>query len=338
MALSGDGNTALIGGPEEETEDGGPGRGGVLVFTLSGSTWTQQAELIGEGDDGDFGASVALSSDGNTALIGSPGANFGEPGGQHGVAYVLTRSGTTWTHQETFTCSEAIEVCAEGYEFGASVALSSDGNTALISGPFARESSAAFVFTHSGSVWTQQGPVLLATGRRQPVALSADGNTALIGDTVFTRSGSTWTQQAQLSVEGEQRRVALSADGNTALIGGAVFTRLGSTWTQEAQLPVSGGVAVALSGDGNTALIGSPRENAARVFVSVPVVVTGAASSITRTSATLSATVNPYGVEVSECKLEYGPTASYGASAKCLSLPGSGTSPVEVSAPVTGLQ
>ena len=46
--------------------------------------------------------------------------------------------------------------------------------------------------------------------------------------------------------------------------------------------------------------------------------------------------MNPNGGEVSECKFEYGPTPSYGSTAMCSTLPGSGTSPVEVSAEVTG--
>ena len=62
-----------------------------------------------------------------------------------------------------------------------------------------------------------------------------------------------------------------------------------------------------------------------------------AASLLTQTSATLNAMVNPNGAEVSECKFEYGTTNSYGQSAPCSSLPGSGTSPVAVSASLTGL-
>jgi PKD repeat protein len=66
-------------------------------------------------------------------------------------------------------------------------------------------------------------------------------------------------------------------------------------------------------------------------------VVTGAASGLGPTSATLNATVNPHGANVTECKFEYGPTSLYGSTAACASLPGSGNSPVAVSAAVTGL-
>jgi beta-glucanase (GH16 family) len=68
-----------------------------------------------------------------------------------------------------------------------------------------------------------------------------------------------------------------------------------------------------------------------------PTVATGAASLIAQTVATLSATVNPTGVMVSDCHFEYGTTASYGSSVPCTSLPGSGGSPVAVSAQITGL-
>src|SRR5439155_10958383 len=72
--------------------------------------------------------------------------------------------------------------------FGYSVALSADGNTALIGGPIDNGNvGAAFAFTRSGGVWTQQGTKLTGggeTGAGQfgfSVALSDDGDTALIG-------------------------------------------------------------------------------------------------------------------------------------------------------------
>src|SRR5260370_11908609 len=62
---------------------------------------------------------------------------------------------------------------------------------------------------------------------------------------------------------------------------------------------------------------------------------TRAASAVTPISATLNASVNPNGGEVSECKFEYGTTTSYGSSAPCVPPPGAGTSPGAVSAAVT---
>jgi hypothetical protein len=296
VALSADGSTALIGGYSD-----GASAGAAWVFTRSGSTWKQQGEkLTGSGEVGesDFGSSVALSSDGNTAIIGGPRDNEGA-----GAAWVFTRSGSTWTQQgEKLTGSGEV---GKG-DFGDCVALSSDGSTALIGGlSDANDLGAVWVFTHSGSMWTQQDGKLTGSGEvgegtfGSSVALSSDGSTALVGGYsdneragaawVFTRSGSAWTQQGQkLTGRGEIGAgyfgisAALSSDGNTALIGGDsdnlvftggsgyatgaawVFTRSGSIWTQQGEKLTgdgeSGGAyfgsSVALSADGTSALIG----------------------------------------------------------------------------------
>jgi PKD domain len=68
-----------------------------------------------------------------------------------------------------------------------------------------------------------------------------------------------------------------------------------------------------------------------------PVIAAESASAITLSTATLKATVNPNGAEVTECKFEYGTSESYGSSAPCATLPGEGTSPVGVSASISGL-
>ncbi len=69
-----------------------------------------------------------------------------------------------------------------------------------------------------------------------------------------------------------------------------------------------------------------------------PTVVTGVATSITQTSATLNATVNPNGGEVTECKFEYGTNTEYKSTpVSCASLPGKGTKAVAVSASLAGL-
>ena len=223
------------------------------------------------GPYGYVGMSVALSADGNTALIGAPADNSGASGLEyHGAAWVFTRSGSTWTQQ-----GEKLTGGGEsgGGWFGQSVALSADGNTALIGAPNDdHEVGAAWVFTRSGSTWTQQGEKLSGSGEAgegyfaRSVALSADGNTALVGGYddnehrgaawVFTRSGSTWAKQGEaLTGAGASGyswfgySVALSADGDTALVGaphgdgyagtGLVFTRSGSTWTQQGE-PLTG--------------------------------------------------------------------------------------------------
>ncbi|HEX3909180.1 MAG TPA: hypothetical protein VHW67_00590 [Solirubrobacteraceae bacterium] len=306
VALSADGDTALIGGPTDNDRTGA-----AWVFTRTGGRWSQQGEKLtgaGEGEEGEFGESVALSADGGTALIG------GRHDDSHtGAAWAFARSGSAWSRQ-----GEKLTGIGEtgGGEFGSSVALSEHGDTALIGGPEDDTATGgAWVFTRSGSVWTQQGEKLTAeeeTGAAEfgeSVALSADGDTVLIGgpedDTatgaawVFTRSGSTWSQQgSKLAGTGETgagefgSSVALTADGDTSLIGGPadnsrkgaawVFTRSGSTWSQQgSKLAGTGetgagefGSSVALSADGDTALIGGPEDDIA----------TGAAWVLTRSS------------------------------------------------------
>jgi photosystem II stability/assembly factor-like uncharacterized protein len=68
-----------------------------------------------------------------------------------------------------------------------------------------------------------------------------------------------------------------------------------------------------------------------------PYAETGPGSQITQTSATLNATVNPNGSQITDCRFEYGTSTSYERSEKCTPEPGAGTSPVAVSAAVTGL-
>ncbi len=240
-----------------------------------------------------FGVSVAMSTDGNTALVGAYGKN---------TAYIFVRTDASWTQQAALVAGDSVAFD----QFGFAVALSANGNTALIGAPGRTNSKgAAYVFLRTGTTWAQQTtplPLLATDGAAldqfgQSVALSADGNTALIGAQkkkvglndsegaayVFVRSGTTWTEQTApslLASDGTANEnfgvsAALSADGNTALIGafgrsgggGAyVFVRTGTEWAQQTDPPLVAsdaaandrfGFSVALSADGNTALIGA---------------------------------------------------------------------------------
>jgi DNA-binding beta-propeller fold protein YncE len=74
-----------------------------------------------------------------------------------------------------------------------------------------------------------------------------------------------------------------------------------------------------------------------KTTANAPTVTSEPASAITQSTATLNATVNPNGAEVTECKLEYGTTSLYGSSAPCTPQPGSATTPIAVSATITNL-
>jgi hypothetical protein len=270
VALSADGNTAIVGGPGDDSN-----AGAAWVFTRSGNVWRQQGKkLVGAGAKGRAtqAYSVALSADGNTAIVGGPYDNPGyyfvfnvdTPG--IGAAWVFTRNGNVWKQQDKKLVGTG--AVGEQVHQGYSVALSADGNTAIVGGSSDNfDIGAAWVFTRSGNVWSQQGGKLVGTGavvgragfRRvlqgASVALSADGNTAIVGGPgdetmngaawAFARKGSVWSQQGSKLVGSTDIRfgsqggaVALSADGNTAIVGGRtegvlVFTRNGDVWTQQ---------------------------------------------------------------------------------------------------------
>ncbi len=178
LALSGDGNTAAIGGPI----DAG-GKGAVWVFTRSGSTWTQQGSKLtarGERGPAQFGSSVALASDGNTALVGGYQDRNGA-----GAVWVFTRSGSTWKQGPKLRIAKGESPTGL---FGFRTALSSNGKTAVVSGPGDNGGTgAAWIFTRTGSTWTQQGPELKPIGATGPasfgygLALAPDGTTAMLG-------------------------------------------------------------------------------------------------------------------------------------------------------------
>lgn len=99
---------------------------------------------------------------------------------------------------------------------------------------------------------------------------------------------------------------------------------------------------VAVRGSTATTYVSDPGKPGVEIFNSavIPDVATGPASGIEPTSATLNGTVNPDGVELSECKFEYGTTTGYGQSAPCAESPatiGTGSSPVSVHADLSGL-
>jgi hypothetical protein len=159
----------------------------VLVFSLAASsthaTLIQQGtKLVGTGavDLAQQGVSVALSADGNTAVVGAYTDNANT-----GAAWVYTRSGGVWSQQGAKLVGTGA-VGTAGH--GRSVALSADGNTAIVGGIQDNSSlGAAWVYTRSGGVWSQQGAKLIGTGAADPayqgasVALSGDGNTAVVG-------------------------------------------------------------------------------------------------------------------------------------------------------------
>ncbi|WP_436903272.1 FG-GAP repeat protein [Halovenus halobia] len=297
VALSGDGTTALVGAPNNDTVHG-DFAGAVYVFTRSqfdrprDSDWQQRAKLVSEdGAPGDaFGTSVALAADGTIALVGTNGEDAR-------TGYVFSGRGDLWRQHGTLTAPDD-----QPPRFGRSVALTADGSTALLS---ACGEALGYVFTRTGRRWrptaTLTADVEDRTDADRPVALAADGSLAVIGTPQASSSGAVsrgaayifehghdgWTRHGPLvlpdadSLDRLGESVAVGANGLVVLVGasgeaephgtkaGAVyaFLRRRDGWSQQRKLVADDGGSldrfslVALSRDGSTALVGAPNAN-----------------------------------------------------------------------------
>ena len=152
-AISGDGTIALIG-----ANDAASGAGAAYIFVQQGGSWMTTAHPTATltrsgGVDGDnFAYSVALSTDGSIALIGNNSALVAP-----GVAYIYVQPGGGWMTTSTPTAS-ITHSGSNSDDFGVSVALAGDGNTALIGAPGRNSSMGdAYIFVKPGGGWASTG-------------------------------------------------------------------------------------------------------------------------------------------------------------------------------------
>jgi hypothetical protein len=311
VAISADGSTLAVGAPHEASGATGINgnqndtsvfdAGAVYVFVRNGSRWQQQAYVKPSNPktDAEFGHGVALSADGNTMVVSAywesskaTGINGDQKDTsipQAGAIYVFTRSGSTWTQQAYIKASNTGEAgtadaFGEGDQFGFSIALSADGNT-IAAGAITEDSGAAgingnqadnsasaagavYVFTRTGTTWSQQAyvkPADINAGDLfgYAVTLTPDGNMLAVGS--FDEDGSSRTINGPYDNR---------ANGSGAAY---VFTRTGTTWAQQAYIKPSNGepqdsfgVDVSLSADGATLLVGSLDEDCAAKGVNPP--------------------------------------------------------------------
>ncbi len=198
---------------------------------------------------------------------------------------------------------------AAGDNSGFSVAIS--GSTVVVGAPWATvndhsQQGAAYIFTESGSVWTQAAELTASDGHSDDgfgYSVAISGNTVVVGSDillkgaayVFTKPGSGWTNMTQTAklTDGAVKDDfgnSVSITGKTVVVGapaapvggvcpGAayVFTERGSAWTSmtpTAELTASDGQQSDGFGDsvsisGSTVVAGAPYNNnqgAAYVF------------------------------------------------------------------------
>jgi len=287
-----DGNTAVVGAYTAYDND----QGSAYVFVRNGITWSQQDRLERmDAAAGDlFGCSVAI--DGDTIVVGCE-YDDGVNNANQGSAYVYTHSGTYWSQQQKLTAVD--QYCGDDY-FGSSVAIS--GDTIMVGTPgrglegpsFKYDVGAVYVFTRSGTTWSQRQKLMASSSSEFDhfgAAVAISGDTAVIGvpDSdypstdqgcayIFVRSGTTWSQKTQLSAaggNGDGFGSSVAIDGNRVVVGaprhdlapnvdqGEAFVYVYTYyWHGEGQLTAVGGAAgdqfgnsVAISGD--TVVVGA---------------------------------------------------------------------------------
>jgi hypothetical protein len=279
VSLSGDGNTLAVGAPSEDSaaiaingdqaNNAAGGAGAVYVFSRSGNAWTQQAYVKSPTArvNALFGYSVSLDNSGNTLAAGA----FDEDGGK-GAVHIFARGGSGWSHQTRLQASNA----ERQDSLGTWVALSDDGNT-LAAGSLDEDS------------------LLTGVNPGNTGAADQDSDTSAGAAYVFTRTGPLWSQQAFMKASNPGKedwfgaRVALSGDGNLMVatapnedssargIGGNqkedsaqeagaayLFSRAGLTWGAPLYFKSADnkqfdefGSSVALSRDGRTMAVGA---------------------------------------------------------------------------------
>ena len=348
IALSDDGSTMAVGSYREDSssagingdqdDDNALNSGAVYVFVRESGIWVQQAYIKASNPDPMdwFGMSLDLSDDGNTLVVGAyegsgsrsvNGNQLDNTKDRSGAAYVFVRREGIWSQEAYIKASNA----DTEDEFGASVALSGDGNTLAV-GAIDESSSATtingnsmlndldcngavYIFVRESQFWNQTAYIKPSLARSYQlfggsVSLSTNGDTLAVGAPsmlsnnkgstfIFVRTNNSWEEQAHIRpfYSGDEDKfgisVSLSGDGNTVAVGaffessdsngingdqtndlanksGAayIFERVGTSWNEETYIKASNsdamdqfGSVVALSKDGNRLVVGSIDED-----------------------------------------------------------------------------
>lgn len=272
-------------GVPRETGTTGTYEGSVRVYTRSGNTWTQQAKIQGDdqAQNDRFGSGVDLNSDATYLVVGKRLDDTLST--DAGNIFVFTRSGSTWTQQQTITAT--VSGTATGDQIGWVTKINSAGDFIAAGAPYQENGGKVYTFTRSGSTWTQQQEFsAFDTVASDTFGIQLDINgagdlMAVIGNAfesvyIFTKSGSTWSQQQQINKPGtgNLRSVSVSRNGDViAFTAGDeatyVYQDVGGTWTLRKTLTPTGIASgdyygewsTHISQDGNWIAVGAPRED-----------------------------------------------------------------------------
>jgi hypothetical protein len=163
ICLSDDGNTAVSGGPNDNSDVGA-----VWVFTRSGVTWSQTNMLVGMGYTGfpKQGSAVCISAVGDVIAVGGPGNNSNV-----GAVWIWVYN-VGWLQDEIII--PPVGVGSDG-EFGSSLSISGDGNILVVG-------STGFVSLYKkNSNYVFQTNINLGVDYIPSVSLSFDGTALAVG-------------------------------------------------------------------------------------------------------------------------------------------------------------
>ena len=225
------GDLAIVGAPGND--EAGADAGAAYVFLRTGSSWTQEAKLLGTAANDAAGTSVSMTD--TTAIVGAPQNANGATG--NGAALVFVRTGTTWSLEDTLTASDG----AAGHGFGQSVTVSGDlaaaGAPQAVSG--AGATGRVYVYERSGTTWTEQASPLdgAAAGDRYGESVflwnssvlavgapGSDDNGAESGVAyTYNRAGSGWNQIRSFegASAGDELGASVAYSYRTVLLGAA---------------------------------------------------------------------------------------------------------------------
>ncbi len=248
---------------------------------------TQLASPV-NGEPGDTaGRAVALSGDGVTMVIGSPGADVAA-GTSGGLVRVYVQNGG-WGEFGT-----ALESPQANKNFGAALSLNEAGTILAIgdsaSGLGGNLAGLVRIFKLQGGAWLQNGNDIYGAAELNScgtsVALSASGNRVVVGSPlnddvaddsghvrVFDLVGNTWEQVGN-SIEGSSKddlfgnSVSISDDGNIIAVSAPGANRVsmyelsGDEWMLLGNSLNANQARISLSGNGKVIVVGEPKINA----------------------------------------------------------------------------
>eukprot|EP01047_Picozoa_sp_COSAG01_P053935 COSAG01_NODE_5836_length_4004_cov_14.173367_1_plen_1022_part_01 len=224
VKVSYDGTTIGVGAPDDDS------KGSVFIFTQVSAQWTEQSKLTASdgANDDEFGYALDVAADGSTVIVGA--YHDGNPS-DAGSAYIFTRIGAAWTQDAKIRASDK----ASGDRFGQSVAITDDGQVAVV-GAYKddnpNDAGSAYIFERTGSSWSQTCKVRAsdkASGDRFGRSVAIDGHTVVVGALrddnpsdagstyVFTKGASwaavTQTQKLRASNMGSDDRLGEGHNG-----------------------------------------------------------------------------------------------------------------------------